>query len=81
VIDILDTAAVEADKTPISKRPKVRLAQAGLSINDVAEERQVERFRTCVTTPFGTHGKDPYCRARDIQIYLNRWKLDAGQPA
>lgn len=58
--------------------PAVRLALAWLSINGIVEGWQIERFWTCLTKSRGTHDMDPYCRTRDVQIYLNRWKLMAG---
>jgi len=76
-IDVLDAAGREAEKEPIQPSPAVRLALAWLSFSGVAEGWQVERFWTCLTKPPGTHGMDPYCRTRDVQIYLNRWKIVA----
>jgi hypothetical protein len=56
----------------------VRLALAWLAINGVVEGSRVEWFWTFLTKPPGNHGMDPYCRTRDFQIHLNRWKLVAG---
>lgn len=78
-IDILDAAATEAETTPIPANPSLRLALAWLSINGVAEDWQIEKFWACITKPPGSHGMAPYCRTRDMQIYLSRWKLVAGK--
>lgn len=76
-IDVLEDACNRAQAVPVAPSPTIRLALAWLSLSGVAEGWQVERFWTCLTKPPGDHGMDPYCRTRDMAIYLNRWKVVA----
>lgn len=77
-IDVLAAAAASAEAAPISPEPSVRLALAWLSWNRVAEGWQVETFWKALTKPASPHGMEEYCRVRDLNLVMNRWRKVAG---
>jgi hypothetical protein len=79
---VLEAAEAEAQVEPIKASAAVRLALAWLVLNGVAERWQVISFYNALTKP--PAWPDPhvrwnydYCRRRDMEIFLERWRINA----
>jgi hypothetical protein len=81
---VLEAAQADAQAEPIQVPPSVRLALAWLVLNSVAEVWQALSFYEALTKPPirpEPHLRWTYdfCRRRDMQIALDRWRIVAGE--
>jgi len=82
-IAVLEAAQVEAQDEPIEATAAVRLALAWLVLNGIAEVWQAISFHEALTKaparaePHLRWSFD-YCRRRDMNIMLERWRINAG---
>jgi len=82
---VLEAAQANAQQAePVKASPSVRLALAWLVLNGVAEVRQAISFYEALTKP--PMRPEPhlrwtydFCRRRDEQIALDRWRIVAGE--
>ena len=81
-IAVLEAAQTEAQDGPIDATAAVRLALAWLVLNGVAEVWQATSFYKAMTKPPARQDSYvrwnfDYCRRRDMDILLERWRINA----